>query len=219
MERKMGKVTAHMSMSLDGFIAGPNDAVENPLGDGGDRVHEWAFELENWRQRQGLVGGEINRDAEILDDTMSHTGAVVMGRRMFSNGAGPWGETPFQGHWGDDPPFRVPVFVLTHHARERLVKDGGTTFTFVTDGIEAALTQAQAVAGDRNVAIAGGASVVQQGISARLLDKLLIHLSPVLLGDGIRLLDHLGTERIELDRTLVVDSPKVTHLRFRFRNS
>lgn len=201
----MGKVTADISMSLDGFIAGPNDRPGNGLGDGGERLHQWVYDLASWREPHGLSGGETNRDSEILEEAFKNVGAIVLGRRMFDNAEG----------WGDEPPFHVPVFVLTHEAREKLVKEGGTTFTFVTDGIESALAQARAAAGDKDVAIGGGANTIQQFIAAGLLDEIQIHLVPVLLGDGIRLFEHLDTEPIELARTRVVESPGVTHLRFR----
>lgn len=211
----MGKVIADISMSLDGFIAGPNDRPENPLGDGGEQIHEWVFELASWRERQGLDGGKSDRDSEIVEETFENVGAVVMGRRMFSNEEGPWGNPPFEGHWGENPPFHAPVFVLTHHAREPLVKDGGTTFTFVTDGIQSALEQAHAAAGDTDVSVAGGANTIQQFITNGLLDELEIHLVPVLLGDGIRLFENIDGGSIELDRMRVVDSPHVTHLKYR----
>ena len=200
----MGKVTADISMSLDGFIAGPNDRPGNGLGDGGERLHQWVYDLASWRQPHGLSGGETNRDSEILEEAFENVGAIVLGRRMFDNAEG----------WGDEPPFHVPVFVLTHEAREKLVKQGGTTFTFVTDGIESVLAQARTAAGDKNVAIGGGANTIQQFIAAGLLDELQIHLVPVLLGDGIRLFEQLGGEPIELEGTRVVASPDVTHLRF-----
>lgn len=200
----MGKVTADISMSLDGFIAGPNDRPGNGLGDGGERLHQWVYELASWREPHGLSGGETNRDSEILEEAFKNVGAIVLGRRMFDNAEG----------WGDEPPFHVPVFVLTHEAREKLVKEGGTTFTFVTDGIESALAQARAAAGDKDVAIGGGANTIQQFIAAGLLDEIQIHLVPVLLGDGIRLFEQLGGEPIELEGTRVVASPDVTHLRF-----
>jgi dihydrofolate reductase len=155
---------------------------------------------------QGLSGGQTNKDDEELRQRFAPTGAVVMGRRMFDEGEGPW---------GDNPPFRMPVFVVTHQPRERLVKEGGTTFTFVTDGIESALQQAKAAAGDKNVNIAGGAGTVQQFIRAGLLDELEIHLAPLLCGKGIRLFDKMGPEHVELEIMRVVASPKVTHLRFR----
>jgi dihydrofolate reductase len=177
----MSKVTSDMSMSLDGFIAGPNDSVERPLGDGGDRLHQWVYGLESWRKLHDLAGGTTNRDAEVLDESFKNTGTVVMGRRMFNFG---------ERYWGDNPPFHMPVF-----------KEGGTTFTFATDGIESALRQAKAAAGDKDVSVAGGANIVQQFIEAGLLDQLQIHLVPVLLGDGRRLFDHTGTEQIELEST------------------
>jgi dihydrofolate reductase len=212
----MTKVVLDISMSLDGFVAGPNPSLEHPLGAGGELLHEWAVGLASWRERHGLSGGEVNVDSEMIAESLATTGAVVMGRRMFSGGEGPWEDDPnADGWWGDDPPFRVPVFVLTHHAREPLTKQGGTTFTFVTDGIEAALEQARAAAGDRNVAIAGGASIAQQYLKAGSLDELQIHLVPLLLGDGVRLFDRLDRERPTLERTRVIDSPAVTHLRYR----
>jgi dihydrofolate reductase len=191
-------------MSLDGFIAGPNDRPGNGLGDGGERLHQWVYKLASWREPHGLSGGETNRDSEILEEAFKNVGAIVLGRRMFDNAEG----------WGDEPPFHVPVFVLTHEGREKLVKEGGTTFTFVTDGIESALAQARAAAGDKDVAIGGGANTIQQFIAAGLLDEIQIHLVPVLLGDGIRLFEQLGGEPIELEGTRVVASPDVTHLRF-----
>jgi dihydrofolate reductase len=212
----MARLTCDISMSLDGFIAGPNPTLERPLGDGGERLHEWIFGLASWRERHGQSGGTKDADSDVLEESISATGAVVMGRRMFSGGEGPWEQDPnADGWWGDDPPFRAPVFILTHHARETVTKQGGTTFTFVTDGIEAAVEQARAAAGDKDVAVAGGASVTQQYLQAGLLDELQIHLSPVLLGGGVRLLDDLGTDQAELECTRVIHSPAVTHLRYR----
>jgi dihydrofolate reductase len=202
----VAKLTVDMSMSLDGYIAGPNGGVGNHLGDGGERLHRWAYELASWRERQGIAGGQNNRDAEVVEESFAKVGATVMCRRMFDEGEVPW---------EDEPPFRMPVFVLTRNAREKLVKGGGTTFTFVTDGIESALRQATAAAGDKDVRIAGGANTVQHCIRAGLLDELQIHLAPVFLGDGGRLFDRLGNERIELERTRVIESPGVTHLKFR----
>jgi dihydrofolate reductase len=202
----MGIVTAHMSMSLDGYVAGPNAGAGNPLGDGGVLIQQWMFDLASFREMQGLTGGQTNKDDEELRQRFAPTGAVVMGRRMFDEGEGPW---------GDNPPFRMPVFVVTHQPRERLVKEGGTTFTFVTDGIESALEQAKAAAGDKDVNIAGGADTVQQFIRAGLLDELEIHLAPLLFGEGIRLFDKIGPQHVELENIRVVASPQVTHLRFR----
>ncbi|MBA3384657.1 MAG: dihydrofolate reductase family protein [Actinobacteria bacterium] len=201
----MGNVTADISVSLDGFIAGPGDGVDNPLGDAGERLHEWVFGLATFRERHGMPGGETNRDDEILEESIRETGAVVLGRRMFDNAKG----------WGDDPPFHVPVFVLTHETRDDLAKQGGTTFTFVNDGVESALAQARVAAGERSVAVGGGANTIQQFLSAGLLDELQMHIVPVLFGGGIRLFDGLGTELVELETTRVVESPGVTHLKFR----
>jgi dihydrofolate reductase len=202
----MGIITAHMSMSLDGFLAGPNAGAGNPLGDGGVRIQQWMFDLASFREIQGLTGGETNADDEELRKRFAPTGAVVMGKRMFGEGEEPW---------DDNPPFRMPVFVVTHDAREELIKEGGTTFTFITEGIESALNQAKSAAGDKNVNIAGGAGTVQQSIKSGLLDELEIHLAPLLFGEGIRLFDRMGPEPIELENIRVVASPRVTHLRFR----
>ena len=211
----MGKVRCDISVSLDGFVAGPNQSLEQPLGEGGERLHEWAVASESWRERHGQEGGAANRDSEVIQESIDSTGAVVMGRNMFGGGEGAWGDDPWEGWWGDDPPFHVPVFVLTHHARQPLTKQGGTTFTFVTDGVEAAAEQARAAAGGKDVLVAGGGSAVQQHLAAGLLDELQIHLVPVLLGGGVRLLDNVGDGRPELECTRVIESPAVTHLRYR----
>jgi dihydrofolate reductase len=212
----MGKLKLDISMSLDGFIAGPNQTLDEPLGEGGEGLHEWVVVLASWREAHGLEGGEANPDSEVVEESQRSTGATVMGRRMFSGGAGPWEDDPnSDGWWGDKPPFGHPVFVLTHHARETVTKEGGTTFTFVTDGFEAALAQAEAAAGDKDVLVAGGANVVQQYLKAGLLDELQIHLVPLFLGDGVRLFDDLGPEHPELECTRVIESRAVTHLRYR----
>ena len=210
----MARLICDISISLDGFVAGPNPSLEKPLGEGGDLLHEWAFAASSWRESHGLEGGEKNADSDVIEESLRATGAVVMGRKMFSGGEGPWESDPrADGWWGDEPPFHVPVFVLTHHARETKVMEGGTSFTFVTDGIEAALEQARAAAADKDVALAGGASVVQQYLKAGLLDELQIHLAPVLLGDGVSLFDRLGVDAVRLEAARVIASPSVTHLR------
>lgn len=213
----MAKLILDISMSLDGFIAGPNQTLDEPLGTGGDRLHEWAFAAQSWRESHGLAGGEANIDSDVIEARLRDAGATVMGRRMFSGGEGPWEDDPnVDAWWGDDPPFHHPVFILTHHAREPVTKQGGTTFTFVTDGIESALEQARAAAGDKDVVIGGGAKVAQQYLEAELLDELQIHIAPVLLGGGVRLFEnHLGSERREIECTQVIESPTVTHLRYR----
>jgi dihydrofolate reductase len=213
-------VTLDITMSLDGFVAAPNASLEHPLGEGGERLHEWAFAAQSWREQHGHSGGEDNEDSKIIAEATEATGAVIMGRKMFSGGEGPWEDDPnADGWWGDDPPFHVPVFVLTHHARETKPMEGGTTFTFVTDGIEAALDQAHAAAGEKNVAIAGGANVVQQFLKAGLLDEMQIHVSPVLLGGGIRLFeDNVAAKQREVEAIRVVQSPAVTHVKYRVVN-
>jgi dihydrofolate reductase len=212
----MGKLAVDISMSLDGFVAGPNPTLERPLGDGGDGLHEWAFALESWRKPHGLPGGETNASTKVIDETLEATGAVVMGRRMFSGGEGPWEDDPnAEGWWGDEPPFHVPVFVLTGHAREALTMQGGTTFTFVTEGIEAALEEARAAAEDKDVFVGGGASVVQQYLAAGLLEELQINLAPVLLGGGTRLFGGPGAVQPALEIVRVVETPAVTHLKYR----
>jgi dihydrofolate reductase len=179
------QTTVDITMSLDGFVAGPDPTIEGPLGAGGERLHEWVYDLDSWRQRHGLSGGERNADAEVVDEGLAATGAVIMGRRMFSGGAGPWEDDPVaDGWWGDDPPFHVPVFVLTHHARAPLEMEGGTVFHFVTGGIEAALDQARRAARDKDVRIGGGAATIRQYLQARLIDEMHLAISPVLLGNG-----------------------------------
>jgi dihydrofolate reductase len=215
----MGKLAVDISMSLDGFVAGPNQTLEDPLGEGGEALHEWVFATASWRERHGRTGGESNADSEVVEEGLRSTGATVMGRRMYSGGEGPWEDDPnADGWWGDEPPFGHPVFVLTHHAREPVTKQGGTTFTFVTGGIEAALEQARAAAPDKDVLVAGGADVIQQYLKAGRVDELQIHVVPMLLGDGVRLFEnHLGRGRPELECTRVIESPAVTHLRYQFR--
>ena len=216
----MAKLTLDISMSLDGFVAGPNQTLEEPLGQGGEQLHEWAFAARSWREAHGLSGCETNADSEVIEESVGNAGATVMGRRMFSGGEGPWEDDPkADAWWGDEPPFHHPVFILTHHAREPVTKQGGTTFTFVTDGIESALEQARAAAGDKNVALAGGATVAQQYLKAGLLDEMHLHVVPILLGDGARLLDDVGDAPVELEPTEVVEAPGVTHLSYRVRRS
>ena len=208
----MSSVTCQISMSLDGYVAGPNQSMENPIGEGGMRLHQWALATASWREHHGLPGGERNADADVIDEGVEGIGAYIMGRKMFGGGDGPWDES-WTGWWGDDPPYHTPVFVLTHHAREPLTMQGGTTFTFVTDGIESALEQAQAAAGDGDVSIAGGASAVQQYLAAGLLDELYLHIVAITLGGGERLLDDVGAQTLEPVK--VVASPTVTHVKYR----
>ena len=201
-------VTADLAMSLDGYIAGRNVTRDDPIGDHGEQLHGWFAGLASWRARQGLEGGEDNVDSQIIGEWFDATGAVVMGRTMYD-----LGETP----WGDDPPFKTPVFVLTHRPRPVVHKDGGTSFTFVGDGIVEAVASARAVAGDRNVDIAGGADTVRQAIEAEVLDQLQIHVVPVLLGGGVRLFDDGGRFR-ELTPVRVVNGIGAVHLTYRLRD-
>jgi dihydrofolate reductase len=210
----MGRVVADITMSLDGFVAGPNPTLEEPLGKNGEELHEWVVRTNYWRERHGLEGGEEDEDSEVIREAFSSVGASVMGRKMFSGGSGPWEDDPrSMGWWGDEPPFHTPVFVLTHHAREPEEMEGGTTFFFVTDGIEAAIEQARAAAGEGNVAIGGGANAIQQALAAGLVDELQVHVAPILLGGGTRLFGE-GADPIRLEATRVLSSPRATHLRF-----
>jgi len=212
----MGKVFADISMSLDGFIAGPKPTLEEPLGQGGEQLHEWVVRLAAWRRQHGMSGGEAGPDGDVVEESFANVGAYIMGRKMFSGGEGPWENDPkADGWWGDNPPFHVPVFVLTKNKRGVVKKRGGTSFTFVSDGIESALSQAVEAAGNKDVSIAGGANAIQQFIKAGLLDELQIHVVPILLGGGTRLLDDLGGAKLEKIR--VIDSPQVTHFKFRLK--
>lgn len=214
----MGKLVLDVSISLDGYLAGPNPTLDDPLGEGGLRLHEWVIATRSWRAAHGREGGEDGVDSAVAAELLTGVGATVMGRRMFSGGAGPWESDPnADAWWGDDPPFHHPVFVVTHHPREPLVKRGGTTFTFVTDGVEAAVEQAHAAAGGGDVRLAGGADVAQQCLRAGLLDEMHLHVVPVLLGGGTRLLDGpVPDPPMALERTRLVDSPTgVAHLGYR----
>jgi dihydrofolate reductase len=207
-------VFVDISMSLDGYVAGPNQTLEDPLGEAGEKLHEWVFRLASWRGPHGMTGGETGPEDELVRASVERTGAVIMGRRMFSGGSGPWESDPnADAWWGDEPPFHVPVFVLTHHEREPVEKEGGTTFVFVTEGTESALDQARAAAGDKDVAIAGGAEVVQQYLRAGVVDDVTVHLAPVLLGGGVSLFGDLGTD-LRLNLLNVLESPFATHLRY-----
>jgi len=191
-----------MSVSLDGFSAGPNDSPDNGLGDNGESLHEWVTRLRGWRERHGMEGGATDADNELIESYFSPIGAVVMGRRMFDHGLGPWGDTP---------PFHAPVFVLTHRPQPPIVKAGGTTFYFVNSGLESVIAQARAAAGERDVIIAGGASVAQQALRAGMIDRMQIHIAPVLLGGGVRFFDDQGAYKSEMVVNRIVASPLVAH--------
>ncbi len=210
----MAKVRFRIAMSLDGYTAGPQQSKENPLGVGGLQLHEWAFPLAAWRAPHGLEGGEVNESTRVLEDSLANIGATIMGRNMFGGHPGPWDAAePWKGWWGANPPFHHPVFVLTHHARPPLVLEGGTTFTFVTDGIAVALQLARRAARGLDVSLAGGANAAQQYLGAGLVDEMEIHLVPMVLGAGERLFEGVrNLDGLRLART--VAAPKVTHLKF-----
>jgi dihydrofolate reductase len=201
----MSKVKADITMSLDGYIAGPNDKPGNGLGDGGERLHEWVYGLRTWRQPHGMKGGEEGPDADVIAEVLADGGATIVGRRMFD----------LAEEWGDNPPFHHDVFVVTHRPRQTLAKDGGTTFYFV-DSIEGAINAATKSAGGKSVYVGGGASIIQQLIKAGMVDELQIHVAPVLLGGGRPLFNDVG-EKIELEPTRVISSPKVTHIKYKLK--
>ena len=210
----MSKLRLKISMSLDGFVAGPDQSVSDPLGKGGMRLHEWVFALAAFRETHGMEGGEVNESTPVVEQSVANIGATVMGRNMFGGHPGPWSaEKPWDGWWGPNPPFHHPVFVLTHHARAPLEMEGGTTFHFVTDGIEAALDQAKRAAGGKDVSLGGGAKAAQQYLKAGLVDEMEINLVPALLGSGERLFAGVSDlQGLRLVRT--VATPAVTHLKF-----
>jgi len=210
----MSKLRFRISISLDGFVAGPHQSLQEPLGVGGEQLHEWVVQLEAWRRPHGLDGGVVNESTAVMEDELADIGATIMGRNMFGGGPGPWDDTnPWNGWWGRNPPFRHPVFVLTHHARDPLMMEGGTSFTFVTEGIESALDQARRAAGGKDVALAGGANAAQQYLKAGLVDEMQLHLAPILLGGGERLFDGVNTLH-SLAPVKTIAAPDVTHLKF-----
>jgi dihydrofolate reductase len=196
----MTMVTCDIAMSVDGFVAGPKQSLDTPIGEGGDGLHRWMFE-------------EPERNAEVIEQITS-AGAYIMGRNMFGPGRGDW-DRQWTGWWGDEPPYHAPVFVLTHHPRERLLMQGGTTFTFVTDGLDSALAQARAAAGDADVAIAGGAATVDQYLANGAIDMLRLHVAPIVLGAGERLFEGVG--RLILEPIAVSGTALVAHLSYRVR--
>jgi dihydrofolate reductase len=204
----MGKVFVNVGMSLDGFIAGPNRGPDNPLGDRGTTIHEWMFEQRAFRASHGLAaGGDTGADNAFLEALIARIGASILGKRMFEEG---------ERNWPENAPFHTPVFVVTHEARPPWERPGGTTFHFVTDGIERALEQARAAAGGRDVRVSGGAELIRQYLAAGLVDELEIGLAPVLLGAGLRLFDGAAPE-LALSILEATHSPRVTHLRYAVR--
>jgi dihydrofolate reductase len=210
----MSKLRCHISVSLDGFVAGPNQSEENPLGEGGERLHDWVVPLAAWREAHAKQGGEGNESTRIVEESRENVGAGVMGRNMFGPPRGGAWDEQWTGWWGDDPPYHYPVFILTHHPRDPVEMQGGTTYHFVTEGIEAALERARETAGGKDVMLWGGAQVVQQYLRAGLLDVLELHVTPVLLGDGARLFDNLGGADVQLEQVRAVEAPGVTHLKY-----
>ena len=211
----MSKLRIWISMSLDGFVAGPDQSVDNPLGLGGTRLHEWVFALAVFRAEHGLEGGEVNTSTPLVAAAQANIGATVMGRNMFGGHPGPWdAQQPWNGWWGENPPYHHPVFVITHHPRAPLTLQGGTTFTFITDGIHAALEQARQAAGDQDITLGGGAQTAQQYLAAGLVDEMQLNLVPVLLGRGERLFEGGNDDLRGLALVQTVATPRVVHLKF-----
>jgi dihydrofolate reductase len=208
----MSLCRAQISISLDGFVAGPDQSRETPLGVGGERLHQWVFPTAGFARVQGREGGEENADSRVVDEAFANIGANILGRNMFGPIRGEW-DPEWRGWWGENPPYHTPVYVLTHYPRESLEMEGGTTFHFVTEGVEAALERARADAGDKDVLIAGGASTINQYLAAGLLDELQLHIAPVVLGAGEKLLKDVGDPVLE--PVEVVHSPAVTHIKYR----
>jgi dihydrofolate reductase len=210
----MSKLRLGISMSLDGYVAGPDQSPENPLGVGGMDLHEWFFPLKAFREMHGEVGGEVNASSPVAEERQANLGATIMGRNMFGPVRGPWPDESWRGWWGEDPPYHHPVFVLTHHPRDPLEMDGGTTFHFVSDGIESALAQAKEAASGRDIWLAGGASAVNQYLAAGLIDEIDVSIAPLILGAGARLFDGLDGRAIKLRQIRAVDGPGVTHIKY-----
>ncbi|MFI5713148.1 dihydrofolate reductase family protein [Kribbella sp. NPDC051620] len=210
----MSKLRCHISISLDGFVAGPNQSEENPLGEGGERLHDWVVPLASWREGHGKEGGQVNASDRVVEEARENLGAAVMGRNMFGPiGGGPWVDEDWKGWWGDNPPYHYPVFVVTHYPREPVEMAGGTTYHFITDGIASALDQAKEAAGGKDVMLWGGGDIIGQYLAAGLLDELELHVVPILLGDGARIFGTSGNVRLEQIRS--VEAPGVTHLKYR----
>jgi len=213
----MAKTKARISISLDGYMAGPNQGEANPLGEGGEALHEWAFRQASFQEMHDLGdAGERGVSDEIVRASLDNLGAVVMGRNMFGPVRGDWPDEDWQGWWGEDPPFHCPVYVLTHHPRDPFELDGGNSFHFVTEGIEVAIAAAKEAADDRDVTVGGGAATLQQAIAAGLLDEILVIQVPVLLGAGERLFDGLAAGAAKVDLVDVIEDAELLHLTYRF---
>jgi dihydrofolate reductase len=212
----LSKLRLHITMSLDGYVAGPDQSEENPLGVGGEELHNWFVPLQAFQEAHGRSGGEVNASTPVAEERMENLGATIMGRNMFGGGPGPWSEE-WKGWWGDNPPYHHPVFVLTHHQREPVEMEGGTTFHFVTDGIESALARAQEAAGGRDIWLAGGADAANQYLAAGLVDEIDLSIAPLLLGGGSRLFESVGSDAVALEQVRAVDAPGVTHIKYGVR--
>ncbi|MBN9622660.1 MAG: dihydrofolate reductase family protein [Actinobacteria bacterium] len=213
----MPKVKSQITISLDGYMAGPNQSEENPLGEGGEALHEWAFKLASFNEMHGRgEAGERGPSDDVLRSTQENLGAVVIGRNMFGPVRGPWPDEEWKGWWGDDPPFHCPVYVLTHYPRDPFELENGNSFHFVTDGIEKAIAGAKEAADDQDVSV-GGASTLQQTIAAGLLDEIVVTQVPVILGGGVRLFDHLAPGAAEVELAEVVEGAEALHLTYRLR--
>jgi dihydrofolate reductase len=211
---EMSRLKLSITMSLDGYVCGPNQSAENPLGVGGTELHKWFFPLKEFREMHGEHGGEINASSEVVEERRANIGATIMGRNMFGPIRGPWPDASWRGWWGDDPPYHHAVFVLTHHPRDPLEMTGDTTFHFVSDGIESALEQARAAAQGQDIWLAGGASVVNQYLAARLVDEMDVSIAPVILGAGERIFEGLSSDTLRLEQIRAVDAPGVTHIKY-----
>src|SRR5450755_2013730 len=211
----MARLRVHnLTVSLDGFAAGPRQSPGNPLGDGGLQLHEWIFQTRSMHELQGRDGGETGANDDLFRARTAGVGATIMGRNMFGPVRGPWPDESWRGWWGEDPPYHHPVFVLTHHPREPLEMEGGTTFYFVGDRIESALAQAKDAAGGQDVWLAGGASVVNQYLAAGLVDEIGISIAPVIMRAGEQLFDGVGQGVVKLKQIRAVDAPGVTHIKY-----
>jgi dihydrofolate reductase len=213
----MPTVRARIAISLDGYMAGPDQDEANPLGVGGEALHEWAFRQASFNEMHGESGeGERGVSDEVLRKSMSNLGAVVMGRNMFGPIRGDWPDEEWRGWWGDDPPFHCPVYVLTHHPRDPFELEGGNSFHFVTAGIETAVAEAKEAADDQDVVVGGGAATLQQAIAAGLLEEIVVTQVPILLGAGERLFDHLDAAAAKPSLVDVIRDGELLHLTYRF---
>jgi dihydrofolate reductase len=215
----MAKLRLSISMSLDGYVAGPQQSEENPLGVGGLELHQWVFPLKEFREMHGGEGGESNASSVVVQERWENIGATIMGRNMFGPIRGPWPDQSWRGWWGEDPPYHHPVFVLTHHPREPLQMQGGTTFHFEHNGIESALAQAKEAAQGKDVWLAGGADVCNQYLAAGLVDEMELSIAPVILGAGERLFEGLDRGSLQLTLLRAVDAPGVTHVKYQVGRS